>query len=277
VSDLGLGIDPHSERRIGLDSVDAAKIEEVCKNLTSNPPVAFDLARKVRVFTTRFQFVEFEMTGCSISRKKVTVPSSLMGLAQDAQAKERLHANFDLIGKSDFSGGAKGSVSEESLRKKKNEIIKRFLIHLPGHGSVVLRSLKADLVTAVDKLKEEIIAFQTAVKDGLDEHIATNREKVIEALIPGILKNPPSHFTKFHGENAPKDILRKLLSDEITAVFGTSGELTQGMKATVVFKDVAYESLVDPKFLEVASKAMPGVDCFHVEFDAAKESGDSQG
>jgi hypothetical protein len=40
----------------------------------------------------------------------------------------------------------------------------------------------------------------------------------------------------------------------------------------LVFKDVACESLVDSNFIEIARKAMPGVDFLHKEFDAAKTS-----
>jgi hypothetical protein len=36
-----------------------------------------------------------------------------------------------------------------------------------------------------------------------------------------------------------------------------------------VFKDVAYESLVDPRFLGTARKAMPGVKFLHDESEAA--------
>lgn len=273
--DMGLGAEPHSERKIGLDPVQPARIEAVQADLKANPPVKFDLARKVRVFNSRFQFVEFEMTGCFLSKKKVPIPSSLMGLARDEQAQKRLHANFDLIGKAEFSAKAGDrTVSEESLRRKKADIIKRFLTQFTGYGSVVLRSNKEQLLAAVRELETDISAFQAAVKAGLEKHIVTNRASVVDALLPGVQKNPPDHYTKLHGPNPPEAILRKLLADEIAAAFGSADDVVQDMKVTLVFKDVAYESLVDPKFVEIARHAMPGVDFLHEEYDAAKESDD---
>jgi len=271
--DMGLGSDPDSERKIGLDPVVPARIEAVQANLQANPAVKFDLARKVRVFNSRFQFVEFEMTGCFISKKKVPIPSELMGLARDADTQRKLHASFDLIGKTSISAmvGEK-TMSEESLRRTKANIIKRFLTNLTGYGSVVLRANKEKLEAAVAELKTEITAFQAAAKAGLQKHIDTNRDAVVAALLPGVRENPPDHFTKLHGAKPPEGVLKKMLADEIAAAFGNADAVIQGMKASLVFKDVAYESLVDPKFLEIARRAMPGVDCLHDEYDAAKET-----
>lgn len=39
-----------------------------------------------------------------------------------------------------------------------------------------------------------------------------------------------------------------------------------------VFKDVAYESLVNEKFITIARAAMPNVEALHEEFGAAKEA-----
>jgi hypothetical protein len=275
--DVGLGTDPDSERKIGLDPVQPQRIEEVRADLLSNPPLKFALARKVRVFNSRFQFVELEMTGCFISKKKVPIPSNLMGLAKDAQTQQRLHASFDLVGKTQLSVKVSDkTLSEESLRRKKAEIVKRFLTNLTGYGSVILRSNKDNLQSAVKDLQDDITAFQTAVKTELQKHIDTNRDAVVVALLPGVRENPPDHYTKIHGPKPPEAVLKKMLADEIADAFGAAEDVIQEMKATLIFKDVAYESLVDPKFVEIARKAMPGVDFLHEEYDAAKESDDEE-
>jgi hypothetical protein len=42
------------------------------------------------------------------------------------------------------------------------------------------------------------------------------------------------------------------------------------MTVNLIFKDVAYESLVDKTFLNVARKAMPSVEALHEEYEATK-------
>jgi hypothetical protein len=270
--DVGLGAE--TERKVGLDPLPA--LDVIAADLQSNPPVKFDLARKVRVFNSRFQFVELEMSGCYLSQKKVPIPSDLMGLAQDEKARERLHASFDLIGKADLvvKVSERKTLSEDSLRKTKAAIIKKFLTSLTGYGAVVLRANKEKLQVAVNDLQADITAFQSEVKTQLQKHINTNRDAVVAALMPGVLKNPPDHFTKIHGPKPPEAALRKWLADEIALAFGAAEDVTGEMKLSLVFKDVAYESLIDPRFLEIARNAMPGLGFLHEEYDAAKESED---
>lgn len=45
------------------------------------------------------------------------------------------------------------------------------------------------------------------------------------------------------------------------------------MKVSLVFKDVAYESLVDEAFLNVAWDAMPEMKSMHREYDVAEAEG----
>ena len=142
--------------------------------------------------------------------------------------------------------------------------------------SVILRSNKEKLQSAVKELQDDISAFQTAVKAGLQEYIDTNRDAVVVALLPGVREHPPDHFTKIHGPKPPEAVLKKMLAEEIAHAFGVADDVIQEMKATLVFKDVAYESLVDSEFVEIARKAMPGVDFLHEEYAAAQESDDDE-
>ena len=97
--DVGLGSEPDLQRRIGLDPIKPDQIDKVSEDLKAAPPLKFDLARRVRVFTSRFQFAELEMSGCYISRRKVPIPSSLMGLARNRDVASQLHTHFNLIQK----------------------------------------------------------------------------------------------------------------------------------------------------------------------------------
>jgi len=83
--------------RIGRDEVRPERVLVVERELAAAPPVKFDLARRVRVFTSRFQFVELEMSGCFMSRKRVRIPAELVGFAQSKDLERKFHAHFDLV------------------------------------------------------------------------------------------------------------------------------------------------------------------------------------
>ncbi|MDA0839690.1 MAG: hypothetical protein O3B01_21430 [Planctomycetota bacterium] len=268
-----VGLDSDAERTIGLDPVKPERVDQVAQDIEQNPPMKFDLARKVTVFNSRFQFVEFELKGVSLSRKKVPIPSELMGLAQDSDARQRLHANFDLVGKTQLSFDENGKVySEHALNKKKKDIAKRFLIPLKGYGNVVLRGNRQAFEDAVEDLRSAIKVFQAKVKTGLQIRMDENRKALVEALMPGVKSSPPDHYTKIHGPRPSDDALRTMLEGEIKTAFGSADQVVKEMEVSLVFKNVAYESLTDPDFIQIAQKAMPGLEILHDEFEAAKQS-----
>lgn len=269
--EIGLGENPDKERSVGLDPVRPAKIQEVEHDISNNPPVEFDLARKVRVFTSRFQFVELEMTGCYISRKKVPIPSSLIGLANEQDVQSQFHAHFNLVSR----GGLQVKhgelvLTEEVLRKRKEQITKDFLIPLKSYGNVVLRANKDKLINAVETLRAEVKAFQDGVCANLQTQMDENAKALVNALLPAVTRTPPTWYTKFHGPVASETNLRPLLAREIGSAFGRADSLVREMNVNLIFKDVAYESLVDEEFLEVARRTIPGLEFLHEEYDAAR-------
>lgn len=278
--DLGLGKHPDAERTVGLDPVRPDQIEKVREDLAAAPPVKFDLARRVRVFTTRFQFVELSMTGCYVSRKRVPIPSSLVGLARTEDVERQFHAHFDLVQKGALEvkkAEGKGVITEKSLQDQRKRIERRFLVPLQGYGTVVLRANKEKFEQAVVELSAEVKVFAGGAKEQIEKLIQNSIAAVVAALLPAVEQNPPDQYCKTHGPCPPKDYLSKRLREDVERAFGTAESLVSEMEVKTVFKDVAYESLVDPKFLEIARKAMPDVKWLHDEYDASKAMPESGG
>jgi hypothetical protein len=272
--DLGLGPTGPGETRIGSEPLTAGRIASVQQDLQSAPAVRFDLARRVRVFTSQFQFVELGMTGCFISRKRIPVPSRLVGLGGIADVERSFHAHFDLVrnGQLEVQKEGKRSITERSLLDGRREIERKYLVTLTDYGSVVLRANKDALIKAVEELREEVATFSAGVTQKLEEMIESSRKAVVEALLPAVERNPPAEYTKTQGPSPTKDYLRQKLEKEIERAFGRADELVERMEVKLIFKDVAYESLIDGKFLATARKAMPDVKFLHEEFQATPAS-----
>jgi hypothetical protein len=268
-ADLGIQPGGNGRRSIGLNPLDEVKMKRVERELALAPPQPFDLARQVRVFTSQFQFVELTMSGCMVSRKKVRIPSELMGLARSAGIEQNFHAHFDLVQGEDLEVSHDGrKITERSLQKQRRLIEKQFVTILSDYGSVILRSQKGNFEKSVEALRADVDRFAKGVAEGLRQRIATSRDAVVSALLPAVEKNPPVEWTKLHGTQLPEGFVAKKLTEEIEWAFGQADDLVDDMNVKLVFKDLAYESLVDRKFLETARKAMPGVNCLHQEFSA---------
>jgi hypothetical protein len=273
-TDVGLGSNPDRERVVGMDAVTPAQVESVANDLASAPPLKFDLARQVRVFTNRFQFVELEMTGCFVSHKKVPIPSHLVGLANNREVQSQFHAHFNLITKGALEVlVGKRKITEKSLRDQKQEILRRFLTPLKNYGQVVLKANKAKLELAVKELEMDVAAFQAGLKEQLQLHINSNVKVVVDALLPAVIRTPPDTYTKRCAQPTEAD-LRARLEEDITKAFGKAEVLVRDMNVSLIFKDLAYESLVDEDFLQIVREAMPDVRDLYFEFDAAGEAED---
>jgi hypothetical protein len=215
------------------------------------------------VFNARFEFVEFELHGLFLSRKRVRIPSDLLGLAKQPKAQKLLRSSFQLI-------DDKSEVFGESVTRLKQFITKKYLINLPGYGTVILRSKKADFQVAVKALERYISRFQRRLKMRLQVAIEANRKVLTSALLPTVISSPPARWNRFLGEEGRDQMIERMLQKELADAFGCPEDLFANMKVKAIFKGVTYESLSDPEFMRVASEQIPSIDELHEEFDAAK-------
>lgn len=259
ISDLGR-IDLHPKPITRTD------VQKTAQDLHANPPAKFDVARKVRVFNARFEFVEFELHGLLLSRKRVPIPSDLMGLAKDPKAQKLLRSSFQLIEED-------SEVSGDRVTRLKQFIVKAYLINLPGYGTIIRRDKKEAFQVAVKALERYVHRFQRHLKKKLQKAIDANREVLTSALLPSVAKNPPARWSKFLGESPKDQEIERMLRSELADAFGHSDDVFQDMRVKAIFKGVTYESLSDPDFMRIASQKVPSLDTLHDEFDATKAEG----
>ena len=137
------------------------------------------------MFNARFEFVEFELHGLFLSRKRVRIESDLVGLAEDPKAQKLLQSSFQLIENNSESSGNR-------VINLKKHIVKEYLISLPGYGTVVLRTRKEQFEKAVGTLKRYVERFQKRLKEQLQTAIDSNRETLTQALLPGVVASRQS-------------------------------------------------------------------------------------
>ncbi|WP_148041818.1 hypothetical protein [Hanamia caeni] len=259
--DLGLGPQGIIDQNIGLEKAPSKAIEKVAEELKLNPPMKFNVAKTIMVFNSRFEFVEFELKNCFISRKEVPLKSDLFGLAKGDKAYDSLRSSFKLIGKN-------SKISEKKLSDKKKKITDRFLIQIKGYGAVILRSKKDEFDKEIIIFKEEIKKFQNEIENKLNQEISQNKKTLIAALLPAVKRKPPERWSKFisYTDKKEKDKeIEELLNNEISDAFGSAKKLVDEMDASIVYKGITYELLNDQKFIDAATKALPTMKSFHWE------------
>ncbi len=268
--DVGFGPEGAQEQTVGLDSATSADIEQTKADLAKNPPVKFDIARKVRVFNAQLEFVEFEMEGCNVSRHTATIPPELLGLAEDEDMQERLRSSFKVIGDRDIKDEKTG-LSEKQLQKKKQNIIKTYLRSVPGFGIVIRRDLKEAFEKEVEELRAKVTAFKALLTAKLEGVIADNATRLTDRLLPSVKARMPREWVGSLGLAPKDDLLRSFLHEQILRSFGSAEAFVKDMAVNLTFKGVTYETLSNEEFQAGASKHFPDVVILD-EFDAARSN-----
>jgi hypothetical protein len=253
----------HAPASAGPKFLNEAIVDKVASDLAASPPLPFDLARQVRVLSTRFQFVEFSLQRAALSRKRVSVPPDLLGLGSDPVTEELLRANFKLVTSGD-------DISGEHLTARKEAIERKYLITILNYGNVIVRSNRNEFDLEVAALRREIEKFQESAETKLNEALERNCAEVIARLLPAVKASVPTRWRSRLGANPSDSEIRSRLEYDLKGAFGNARDHLSKIQVRLLFKDVTVEMLNDGSFEYEAHRANFDLRQFYEEFEAAR-------
>ena len=290
---------PPQDAEIGRAAASPSQVNESLRSLLEVPPKRFDVARIERVYESKIQFVEIELTGYRLSSKRVTIPNDLL-LGETKAFKERLKNSFLLLqgdqtisveipdlnpltGQPELSPNGKPRFvpwSEATLEAHRKALYEDFLITVPRFGQVIMRRNRGTFDGRVALLTEQIKAFKIGVRKALQERLTSAIRALAESLLPRVRANLPQRYARVLPVADPSnDTLLGLLEADLGDSFGTGLEIFNP-DLRCVFKDVTYESINDKEFRASLSKALADsggpylVTMLFPEHDAAPEAAD---
>lgn len=257
-----------AETEIGIEQVSDQQVQQSRQALEVAPPVAFDVARMVRVFHPYIQYVTIKLEGCAIQRRTVRMPQALIGIGQGKEIVKRLHTTFDLIEKN-------SKVSSKPLEIEMEEIRKIYTRSLgKPWGRVLLRAKRSQFDERIESFKRSLDEYRETVKKDLQTHIDKSRQDIVNLYQPIVKESPPEVLSGQITTAVPDDQQAKdWLEAELQGVFPSAESLIEGMTLSVHYQDVTYETLKQEGFTEKLCEVFPHVDWdkpFH-EFQAAGE------
>ena len=256
-----------ADTEIGQSELPLATLEATDAALQLAPPIAFDVARQVRVFEPYIQYVEISLTGCAIERHRVEVPKSIQRIDAEAEINARLRTTFELIEKN-------SAVSSKALEDELKQIRDNFTRPLgKPWGRVLLRSTRPLFDERITRFKQRLAEHKKAVEESLAKHLEKSREQLVEYFLPLVRQSPPDVFLGQITTRKPSDDqIRSWLGFELEKVFPEPQDLVTEMKLDIQFRDVTYETLNEEGFGAKLRDAYPQVnwDKPFDEFDAAK-------
>jgi len=268
--ELGGGAEGIEARKFGLETLSQEKLKNVTEDLERNPAKKFDLSRAVNVYNAKIQFVELKIHGCRLSQHKAPLPKHLLkSVKRNKVLAAKIGNTIKLIDEED-NLVTNGTLSEETVFKRREAIDDKYLRPVVGIGSVIDRSRKAEFLCVVGLLKQQVEEFSQSVEEVLTERFNAMAKELAEEVLPDVLADLPPHWKKRLGKYPDQDQVRWLIVDDLLRAFGNPATKVGRMKVAVVFKDVTYDMLNDADFQIQIAEYFPDLPVME-EFKAAKE------
>lgn len=250
------------EPEVGDKALDPAKVEEMQSNLKANPPKPFDITRKMNIFSSKVQYVEFAASNYRLTTRQIPLPPELVDVADDDlknRITSRIRAPFDGIGKLDVTLDHDGKpetlkVDDQWLKNERRRIEDEFTFQINNFGRVILSNDRAAFDKAAERFRSIVEKYQVALRDTLIKLQAAFEKRIVDEFSPRWEQNPPKHFSRWGIETTPEKIKTELqrLAKEIF----DGAVLFDAPVVKILYKNVAPENLRDSAFLEVLKTIM---------------------
>ncbi len=246
---------------VGNTVLSSDKVSEIQSNLKANPPKPFDITRKMNIFTSRVQYVEFSVSNYQLTTRQIPLPPELVEVADD-DLKNRITsriAPFDGIGKLeiklDFDTKSETIQVDDLWLKKQRKLIEdEYTFQINNFGRVILYSDRVAFDKAISRFESVIEKYLAALRTRLGERRATFEARIVAEFVSKWEQNPPRYFSSLGIEPTPQNIKTKL--ERIAQNIFESGISFDAPKVKVLYKNVAPENIQDPAFLEVLKNIM---------------------
>jgi hypothetical protein len=222
----------------------------------------FDLARKTRVFSTKFQFVEVELRGAAWTTREIKLSSLLLNpdlpdeLIDLFETRVRPFSSQDSIaievpimvqGQVAYNREGveiKAPTTQAEIEKSWKELLRRHLTRIEDFGWLVFRERKA-------QFEAEVAAYEIVLKAwvaGFRAHAANDETALVNRIVDLI---------KARAERSPVKGKLKDVDIEATVRVGIRRLRVTDPSVKIVFKEISWESTRDGEFTEALRKALP--------------------
>jgi hypothetical protein len=281
-SAAGVGPDPEPRREIGHQSISPQEVRQIEADLAANPPQRFDIARAIRVFSSKIQYVEFEVENVRPSARRVRLPADLAGV-EDQRLKERISSQirppeacfgpFEVEVENPEGEKITLQVGEKWLADERKRIEDKYTFVVKRHGRVILKSDRSAFDAEVARYQRNLGSYRTKVLTELTAARGEFEDTLVAEFLPRWERRPPQRFARCDWPTTRVNLELELKRD-LARVIDEALHYGEA-RVRLVYKDVAYESVGDPGFRDAISEAMRGrvptdfIDKLFSESDAA--------
>ncbi len=248
------------DAQIGRKAFTPVEVAALSKALAENPPGPFDLSRKTRVFSTRYQFVEHELRGAAWTQREIKLSSLLLNSDLPENLRDLLDTRVKpfaqrgevsievpalVNGELAFARDGKQlkqAMTQSQLVAAWTGITRRYLRQLKGFGWLVERRRKA----AFEKEVQDYEVALGAWVEGFRKQAGKDEDTLVDQIVGVILKRASLSGQALRETDVAAAVQKGLRRLRVTE---------PGVK--LVFKEIAWESTRDEEFVQALHTALP--------------------
>ncbi len=256
------------EMEVGATGMEPGHVAQMEEDLKANPPLPFDLTRKLRVFTAAAEFVELKVSNYKLSKRRVSLPGEFVRVDDTALKKRissQIRAPLDGIGAQKVTIEIEDAVEELQvdeafIEKERKEIEDEFTYVLPKKGRVILKRDRPDFDHQIERLKQILNKYQDALKKSVDTARESFENQMFEEFKDIWKSSPPSFLKRRSGGDDADKIeveIRKRADDLFSEIVNFASP-----EVIVNYKGIVIEDIEDRGFRATLRAAMEkaGVD-----------------
>lgn len=230
-------------------------LDSVKKSIDEAPPVNFEHARKVNVFSSYIEFVDLKLSGCNLDRKVLRFTKEMKSyLSDNEDIQNRLSASYKLVDKENDLSTGEVTSAVESIRNN-------FLKPLGGNlGNAILISKKDAFDKEISKIRELIEQVTEKLYEELEKELQQTVETLSTVLCRTVLENPPLKLKNECNGPVTEGIAQKYVKCQLFAAVPPPHQILNKISLDLTYKAVTYEMLNDDSFQKQVRKVFPYVD-----------------
>ena len=250
-----------TEPEIGLTIVPKEEVQKLELTIEQTPVQNLDLGRLVNVFKAHIQLGELTVKGAQLQNHTVRLPASLLTIIKDDSTRRRVTAAFKMVSDKSAVSGAHIATKAAGLRR-------RFFKHHPKYGGVFLAANFKALESEVALLGLEIERHKQTVRDRFAKEAEKSKTALVSAFWQAVQESPPDDLLAQLTSNKPsKDEAKSYLAHLLDGAFPPVDKLCKGMSVSFVPKDLTWETLNEPGFVDWLEKQYPANSGLKKPFD----------
>jgi hypothetical protein len=202
---------------VGKTALSLAKVTQMQSNLKANPPKPFDITRKLNIFTSKVQYVEFSVSNYQLTTRQIPLPPELIDVADDDLKKRitsRIRAPFDDVGKLEIKLDSEEKPIQvddhQWLKRERKRIEDDYTFQINNFGRVILYNDRDAFDKAIGRFQTVVKKYQATLRKKLSESRAAFETRIVDEFAPKWEQNPPRLFSRWGTEPTLQNIKAEL-------------------------------------------------------------------